>query len=403
MIRTDINFNYIAGVVVVTAILFLGFGIQPIYAVGGPNIISNADLETAGTSGAPQSWYKGRWGSNTAVFSYPVTGLDGSKAAQVTLSNRVSGDAKWAFNDVALQAGQEYVYEDFYKSTAGTFVTAQYKLSNGSFIYKDLAQPAPAASWTKVSATFTVPAGVVSGTVFHLINVNGTLAIDNVSLRTTDTPPITGRVTLTFDDGHRGMYENAIPILSKYGLKSSQYIITGRFHFPGYVNQNEVLHMQSLGHEIGAHTRTHRDLTLLSQTEAQNEIAGSRSDLLAIGVNSVDTFAYPFGAYNSTVRHIVVNSGFKGARASNGGFNVAGADKYVLSRQSVERGTTFAQVKGWVDEAMNSKKWLVLVFHKVDSSGEAYAITPALLDQIASYLKAQSIPIVTLREGLNTI
>ncbi|MFA6094892.1 MAG: hypothetical protein WC757_03330 [Candidatus Paceibacterota bacterium] len=61
------------------------------------NLISNANFETAGTNNNPQGWNRGRWGTNTAVFSYPTVGVNGSKGAKVSLTSYTSGDAKWYF------------------------------------------------------------------------------------------------------------------------------------------------------------------------------------------------------------------------------------------------------------------------------------------------------------------
>ncbi|MDP3963891.1 MAG: hypothetical protein Q8Q39_05345, partial [bacterium] len=70
------------------------------HAALGPNRIANPSLETAATSEDPQGWFRGRWGTNTAVFTYPVAGLEGARAARVALTSRTSGDAKWYFADV---------------------------------------------------------------------------------------------------------------------------------------------------------------------------------------------------------------------------------------------------------------------------------------------------------------
>ena len=370
----------------------------------GPNLISNSSLETHGTSGNPQDWYKGKWGNNTAVFTYPATGPDGSRAAEVTLSNRVTGDAKWTANDVALESGREYRFEDAYKATRSTYLTIRYKLQNGTFIYKDLTQPPASASWRTISVNFVVPSGVVSGTIFHLINGDGTLTIDNAVLQATDAPVPTGRVSLSFDDGHREVYETAIPILNNYGLKSTQYIVTGYFGFPGYVTPAQVLEVENAGHEIGAHTRTHRDLTTLSTSTAASEIFGSRNDLLGIGVKSVTTFAYPFGSYNNTIKQFVANAGMKGSRSSNGGFNVKGTtDYYALARKNMGPESSLAQVKLWIDEAMRDRKWLVLVFHHIDNSGSSYSVPASFVESVAAYLVEHSVPVVTVSTGIDIL
>src|SRR5579872_5930556 len=86
-----------------------------------PNLIQNGDFETAGSSGVPEDWNEGGWGSNTHSFSYPVNGVNGSKAVQVSISSYSSGDAKWYFNPIVLHNGI-YTYSDTYKSNVPSVV-----------------------------------------------------------------------------------------------------------------------------------------------------------------------------------------------------------------------------------------------------------------------------------------
>ena len=169
---------------------------------------------------------------------------------------------------------------------------------------------------------------------------------------------------------------------------------------PAYVNTAQVLAFQSAGHEVSAHTRTHPFLTQLSGQEMNDEIAGSRSDLLTAGLTPVDVFVYPYSDFNSDVIQATQDAGFIGARSTQFGFNTKATDKYILKSQSVEAITTLEQVKLWIDIARDNKVWLTLVFHQVDHSGTAYSTTPEILQGVVDYLSQQSIPIITLHEGL---
>lgn len=210
-----------------------------------------------------------------------------------------------------------------------------------------------------------------------------------------------GMVSINFDDGRTSAYNDAIPALDAAGFKSTNYIITGRFSAPTYIGIAEVLSLQSRGHEIGAHTRSHLD-TMASMTSAQlqDEIAGSRGDLLRIGVREVPTFAYPFGIYSPTITQVVKNAGFTAARSTNGGFNLRTTDKYVLMRLNLGSSTTIAQVRSSIDSAASDKTWLILLAHSVDSSVSDFSITPASFREIVKYLVDKKIRVVTMSEGI---
>lgn len=372
------------------------------------NLIFNPSLETANPSNSalPDRWSRGGYGTNDRSFTYPVSGFDGARAAKVQIMSYTSGDAKWYFQDVPVTPGHSYVFSDTYQSDIGSFVTARFQLSNGSFAYQDLGQPLPSTSPQGFVRTFVAPAQAISLTVFHLIKGVGSLTVDNYSLTTgtTGTPSDPGQfsegiVSLNFDDGLKEVFHDALPILESAGYRSSQYIVTGRFAFPDYVTQEQVLSMHARGHEIGAHTRTHADLATLPPDQIRAEVIGSRDDLSAIGINPV-TFAYPFGSYNPEVVQIVKDAGFAGARTTNNGTASRLDDHFTLRRLGMENTTRIEDVRAAIDQALARKQWLILVFHHIDHSGGRYASTPEFLQQVVSYLQQKSARVVTTAQGL---
>lgn len=147
------------------------------------NLIANPSLETADIAGNPQSWLQGNWGTNTAVFSYPVAGQEGTKAAKITITAYTSGDAKWYFTPVAVTASSTYTFSNYYQSTVPSHVTIQYTKTDSTNSYVELGVLPPAAIWTQYSQAFTVPAGVASMTIFHYIDAVGSLTVDNYKLQ----------------------------------------------------------------------------------------------------------------------------------------------------------------------------------------------------------------------------
>lgn len=214
-----------------------------------PNLILNPSLETANGS-LPANWFNGGWGTNVTTFTYPVAGIDGAAAAQITMTSRTDGDAKWYFEDVNVIPGKSYTFSDKYKSTTASTLTVQYTNSSGALTYVDILSGLPAsADWVTATQTVTVPAGMTKMTVFHLINSVGSLTIDNASLTEAAATPsgggpldpnafANGMVTLTFDDGWGSQYDNALPLLNSVGLKGSFFIITDAMR--DAVNQNRI-------------------------------------------------------------------------------------------------------------------------------------------------------------------
>jgi len=376
------------------------------------NLIYNSSLEKGTT--IPDSWYQGFWGTNNAQFSYPVSGYTGN-GASIKMTSYTDGDAKWVFNDVAVTAGDYYIFSDKYISDVETHVVVQYHYENNTFSYEEIGTAPASSAWQTFKAGFNVPSGVDTLTIFHLINRLGTLTIDDYSMIKTENLNVfnQGLVSLTFDDGWQSVYDNAIPILDANNFKSTQYIITNAIGDTtnGYMTFDEINSMHQNGHEIGSHTRTHADLTSAS-ADLQSEVYGSLSDLL-ISFNNVNNLAFPYGKYNPTVKSFIKDAGYLGARTVDFGFNDKSADKFALKVQIVERGgicgsdtaplTTLDQVKGWIDEANSNKTWLILVFHQIDNNNSnCYGTTHQMLQDIANYLKTTNTKVITVSQGLSS-
>jgi peptidoglycan/xylan/chitin deacetylase (PgdA/CDA1 family) len=127
----------------------------------------------------------------------------------------------------------------------------------------------------------------------------------------------------------------------------------------------QIREMHAGGVTIGAHTRTHSNMTLLSADEARDEIAGSRARLEEILGAPVPDFAYPntggrYPHFNAAVAGIIRDLGFRSAVTSRPGVVAATSDRYQLSRIGVS--------PRLYDEAP-----LAVALERYRNFGEAYA------------------------------
>jgi peptidoglycan/xylan/chitin deacetylase (PgdA/CDA1 family) len=368
------------------------------------NLIANGDLEQ-GSTNAPTGWNADYWGTLNATFTYPVTGNGGGKAAQVTVTNYSSGDAKWWFNHIPVSSHTIYQYSEDYNANVTTNVTIEFRLSNGNFDYEWLAnEPSTGGAWKSFTAQVTVPTNAVSFTILHSLIGNGTLTIDNASLTPVQNQFPEGMVTLVFDDNLVSQYNNARPILNAAGVKATYAIITQAVRDisgdTATMTWAQITTLKNESNEIDAHTRTHPDLTTLSSSQAQTEIQGSYSDLIAQNF-SPKTFVYPFGGVNSSIEQLVRNVGFTGARGSYWGLNTPTADRFALYDIRFDRATSAAKINSFIDQAKADKRWLIIELHDVKSlGGDEYTITPTKLQTVVNYIKSTGIKAVTLQDGM---
>ena len=115
---------------------------------------------------------------------------------------------------------------------------------------------------------------------------------------------------VTFDDGHISNYECALPILSRFALRSIFFITANWIGTPKYMTWENVRTIQALGHEIGSHTLSHPMLTHCSDAELEREIRGSKS-LLENQIGApVRSISFPGGRYNRRVVESCQEAGY---------------------------------------------------------------------------------------------
>jgi peptidoglycan/xylan/chitin deacetylase (PgdA/CDA1 family) len=71
--------------------------------------------------------------------------------------------------------------------------------------------------------------------------------------------------------------------------------------------------MLASGWELGSHTLTHPDLTTISATQLEDEVAGSKEQISKKFGVPIDFFCYPAGKLNDTVVAAVKDAGYIGA------------------------------------------------------------------------------------------
>lgn len=152
-------------------------------------------------------------------------------------------------------------------------------------------------------------------------------------------------VALTFDDGFVDNLRNAAPILCRFGLPATVFMVAGKAgesltpdeapESSRLMNWDELRELASLGVEIGAHTMTHRRLSRLTPAEQKEEIFGCKSVLESHLHREIAAFAYPYGAaldYDRTSQELVRQAGFRFAVSNRYGANGPAFDRWALRR-----------------------------------------------------------------------
>lgn len=140
-------------------------------------------------------------------------------------------------------------------------------------------------------------------------------------------------VILTFDDGWKSQYQNAKPILDKYGYKGTFFIVCNYVgKDDSRMNWEDVISLKKEGHDIQAHTMNHKNLSKLSANDLDYELGKSKQCLGNHGINST-IMATPLneGWDNSTVIQNIAKY-YELARNGNSNLMFLRCDKWSTSQ-----------------------------------------------------------------------
>ena len=119
-------------------------------------------------------------------------------------------------------------------------------------------------------------------------------------------------VAITFDDGYRDNLTVALPILEKYSLPITLFVVAGFVDRDGYLSEEELREMSR--HPlvtIGAHGLWHRHFNRLTPDEAHFELVESRRVLEDIVHKKVDLLAWPFGECDGALERLSAQCGYR--------------------------------------------------------------------------------------------
>lgn len=223
-------------------------------------------------------------------------------------------------------------------------------------------------------------------------------------------------LTLSFDDGLAETHDETAEWLAQSGIAASYSLITGRVGAThegiSVAGWEDWRRAESLGHEIASHGVSHlplasplgdlgrfirgwrvapRRLSFLKQMTARAfslrrrpgneprvpvnlpfEATASRSELASrLDHSEIESFVYPGGRYDGAARRAVAGAGYRSARGLDFGVNLRDTDRFSLCALALGPGLTTDDIEPWLDLALTTCGWLVLVFHLVSSSNPA--------------------------------
>jgi len=204
-------------------------------------------------------------------------------------------------------------------------------------------------------------------------------------------------VTIQFDDGNADAYQ-ALSMLSTHGMHATFYVNTGFIGDSTHMSWTQLQDLYTAGNELAGHTLTHQNIKKLKTADARYQVCQDRDNLISHGFQP-ESFAYPFGSFDSGSEAVVQACGYNSGRGVSGvndtrvfAETIPPADPYALrTPPDPKQGTTVATIEGYVTAAeQHGGGWVQLTFHHVCSGCDAYSITGANFQALLDWLQPRA-------------
>mgnify|MGYP001576691464 CR=1 FL=1 len=155
-------------------------------------------------------------------------------------------------------------------------------------------------------------------------------AVDYIGKKTR---PPAKTVAITLDDGYENNYIYAYPILKRYKIPATIFVVTDLAGKEGFMTWDQIRELSDSGLiEIGSHTVSHYWLQYLDDKLLKHELEDSKEIIETRLGREARFICYPMGSYDERVKQAARHAGYKAAFATKPTRTLPNYDIYEIKR-----------------------------------------------------------------------
>jgi peptidoglycan/xylan/chitin deacetylase (PgdA/CDA1 family) len=168
--------------------------------------------------------------------------------------------------------------------------------------------------------------------------------------------PDKNSVIITFDDGYKDLI-NIEKNLNKFSIKPTVFLLSDPLRADRielgtktpFLKDSEISMLLKSGWEIGSHSATHPDFSLLSQeADLNNQIIVSKNTLSRKFKTPVSYFAFPKGRYSPEILKAIKVANYSLALSMDQDIISTQSNLHILPRVGVDRTHTYSEFKAMI-------------------------------------------------------